>query len=76
MKQIPTNNDRGKKNDLPSLSTENTIKLSYAQVIKEYVRQLLNKIMCYFSGFYDVCGICKPSKFVIYVIYFPFLNKH
>lgn len=43
MKQIPTNNDRGKKNDLPSLSTENTIKLSYAQVTKEYVRQLLNK---------------------------------
>lgn len=43
MKQIPTNNDRGKKNYLPSLSIENTIKLSYAQVIKEYVRQLLNK---------------------------------
>lgn len=43
MKQIPTNNDRGKKNDLSSLSTENTIKLSYVQMIKEYVRQLLNK---------------------------------
>lgn len=76
IKQISTNNDRGKKNHLSTLSVENFIKLSYAERIKERVSRYLVKTVCSFPEFYEFCGICQPSKSVISVMHFSFLNKY